>query len=137
MSSRGSVTGNPNTLTVPDEGFSRPEISRRIVDLPQPEGPMIETNSVRRTSRSISQSAVTVDRTSERNVWVTFLISPAAGPVSQGVVSAVSGDSGCARIDSGADAIRPAPVERLFMFAMSARGRSTAIKFAAFQLHKI
>src|ERR1700733_4813119 len=137
MSSRGSVTGNPNTLTFPEEGFSRPEISRKIVDLPQPEGPIIETNSVRRTSRSTSESALTVDRSSERNVWVMCLRSTAAGPVSQDVVSTASGDAGCVRNDSGADAIRLAPVERLFILSMSATGRSTAIKFAIFQLHKI
>jgi hypothetical protein len=49
----------------------------------------------------------------------------------------VSGDAGCDRIASAADATRPVLVERLFMFSMSARGWSTAIKFAAFQLHKI
>ena len=46
-------SGRPPTRTVPAEGRSTPVTMRRIVLLPQPEGPTRERNSPSRTSRSM------------------------------------------------------------------------------------
>mgnify|MGYP006915208416 CR=1 FL=1 len=59
ISSRGSVTGTPKIDTVPAVGRMSPATRRRIVDLPHPDGPMIDTNSWRCSARSTSLSAVT------------------------------------------------------------------------------
>jgi hypothetical protein len=48
-SAPGPVTLLPDTRISPDVGLSRPATMRRKVDLPQPEGPMTETNSLART----------------------------------------------------------------------------------------
>jgi hypothetical protein len=47
------------TSAVPAVGFVRSPMIRSNVDLPQPEGPIKETNSPGSTSRSIPSSAVT------------------------------------------------------------------------------
>src|SRR4051794_41908659 len=52
------LTGAPYTLTVPAVAGSSPETRDRVVDLPQPVGPTIETNSPSATSRSTSRMAV-------------------------------------------------------------------------------
>src|SRR3954449_4123404 len=52
------LTGDPCTLTVPAVAGSSPETRDRVVDLPQPVGPTIETNSPSATSRSTSRIAV-------------------------------------------------------------------------------
>src|SRR5690349_22460 len=52
------VTGSPWTCTVPAVAGSSPETSDRVVDLPHPVGPTIETNSPAATSRSTSRIAV-------------------------------------------------------------------------------
>src|SRR5690348_4673121 len=49
----------PLTLIVPEVGFSKSAMTRRNVVLPQPDGPMKETNSPLATSRLISASALT------------------------------------------------------------------------------
>src|SRR6476620_12146719 len=53
-----AVTGAPCTATVPAEAGSSPETRDRVVDLPQPVGPTIETNSPGATSRVTSRRAV-------------------------------------------------------------------------------
>src|SRR4051794_33262518 len=53
-----AVTEDPCTLTVPAVAGSSPDTSDRVVDLPQPGGPTIETNSPSATSRSTSRIAV-------------------------------------------------------------------------------
>src|SRR5258706_265125 len=47
----------PDTTTVPRVALSRPWRMRKSVVLPQPLGPMIETNSPARTSKRTSRSA--------------------------------------------------------------------------------
>src|SRR5262249_38697863 len=46
-------------ITMPFDGSASPAIIRNAVDLPQPEGPSSETNSLSRISRSSPDSAVT------------------------------------------------------------------------------
>ena len=50
----------PFTSTVPADGGVRSPITRSNVDLPQPDGPISETNSPGSIARSISCSAVTL-----------------------------------------------------------------------------
>src|SRR3954454_11526145 len=64
---RACRAGFPLTVTVPDVGWIRSPITRSSVDLPQPDGPISETNSPGRRSRSMSCSAVTLPL---RNVFV-------------------------------------------------------------------
>ena len=71
ISSRGSVTTWSKMRTAPLVGRSKPPIRRKIVDLPQPEGPISETNSCRRRCRSTFCSAVTGMPSLDTNVWVT------------------------------------------------------------------
>ncbi len=52
------VTGVPATVTLPPLVGSRPEISDRVVDLPQPVGPTTATNSPCATSNVTSRIAV-------------------------------------------------------------------------------
>src|SRR4051794_12153357 len=54
------VTSTPWRRTRPDVGSSNPAIIRRVVVLPEPDGPSIEKNSPSRTSRSIPSTATTV-----------------------------------------------------------------------------
>ena len=56
---RGPVTGWPSTSTRPPLGARNPAMTRRSVDLPQPEGPTMATSSPRPTARSMSRSAST------------------------------------------------------------------------------
>jgi hypothetical protein len=51
-------TGWPMTRTSPALGWSRPEISDSVVDLPQPLGPTMAQNSPGATCRLRSCSAV-------------------------------------------------------------------------------
>ena len=51
-----AVRGEPTTSTRPVVGSARCAINRRIVVLPQPDGPTIETNSPRRTEKSTASS---------------------------------------------------------------------------------
>ena len=55
---RPSVSGCPNTLIVPDEGFMSPAATFRSVDFPHPVGPTTERNSPSRTVMSTSRTAV-------------------------------------------------------------------------------
>jgi hypothetical protein len=57
------------TTTSPDVGSTRLPTIRSSVDLPHPDGPINETNSPGRTSRSIDCSAVTPPAP---NDFVTF-----------------------------------------------------------------
>ena len=47
----------PSTTIVPAVGFSNPAIIRRVVVLPQPDGPRNDTNSPRTASRLKSSTA--------------------------------------------------------------------------------
>ncbi|BDZ64380.1 hypothetical protein GCM10025877_13180 [Agromyces mangrovi Wang et al. 2018] len=77
----------PFTSTVPALGSSRSAMRRMSVDLPQPDGPMRETNSPAATSRSMPWRACTTpDRVS--NVLSTPVTRTAAVVVSV-VVGAV------------------------------------------------
>src|SRR5258708_5822793 len=49
----GPDTWVPLTNTSPDVGLKKPATMFNKVDLPQPEGPTMQTNSPRKTSRSI------------------------------------------------------------------------------------
>ena len=53
----GPATRRPNTASSPFEGMMSPATSRISVDLPQPDGPTIATNSPRATSSETSSSA--------------------------------------------------------------------------------
>src|SRR6476619_1904471 len=55
---RACSAGLPLTVTVPAVGRRRSPMSRSSVDLPQPDGPMSETNSPCRMSRSMPRRAV-------------------------------------------------------------------------------
>ena len=71
----------PLTKIVPEVGFSRSAITRRNVVLPQPDGPMKETNSPLRIVRSTSDSALT----GPSLVWkvrLSLLAETTAGEVS-------------------------------------------------------
>ena len=50
-------TSRPSIRITPSLGSTKPETSRRIVVLPQPEGPRIEKNSPGRTVRSTKRTA--------------------------------------------------------------------------------
>ncbi len=63
-------------------------MTRSSVDLPQPDGPMSETNSPRRMARSMPDSAVVTTTPSRANVLST--------PVMRTTVSAVGAASACA-----------------------------------------
>ena len=52
------LTRSPAINMSPEVGLSRPEMTRRIVDFPQPLGPTIVRNSSGRTSRSTLSTAV-------------------------------------------------------------------------------
>ena len=52
----GPTTGWPCHSTCPDEGGARPERMRRIVDLPEPEGPSSARISPGYTARSVADS---------------------------------------------------------------------------------
>jgi hypothetical protein len=52
------LSGSPNTLTLPEEGCSRPAPTLSSVDLPQPVGPTTETNSPGAIDRSVLATAV-------------------------------------------------------------------------------
>ena len=56
-SAPGPFTGSPSTVTLPAVGFRKPATALSKVDLPQPDGPMMETNSPGRTTRSVSSTA--------------------------------------------------------------------------------
>ena len=51
-SARRAVTSRPSMRIAPEVGISKPATMRRVVVLPQPEGPRNETNSPRSTARS-------------------------------------------------------------------------------------
>src|SRR5438034_1957150 len=53
------VMSLPSTVIVPPVGRSKPAIIRRVVVLPQPDGPRKDTNSPRATSRLKSSTAAT------------------------------------------------------------------------------
>ena len=57
----------PMTGVSPEEGVSNPAIIRRIVDLPDPLGPRMETNSPSETSKEASSTA-----TRSPNCFVTL-----------------------------------------------------------------
>ena len=52
ISRRGPVTGRPSSMTLPDEGGVSPAMIFRSVDLPQPDGPMMELKVPRSRVRS-------------------------------------------------------------------------------------
>src|SRR5258706_11107409 len=103
----------PWRRTRPDVGISKPAIIRRVVVLPDPEGPSIEKNSPSRTSRSTWSTAtsptpatsLTPDRATRRPVSPpvekTF-VSPSsriAGTASRWLAGA--GDATGAAVDGG------------------------------------
>src|SRR5581483_4178940 len=53
----GPAIGLPLTCTSPDVGSSKPAMMRNSVDLPQPEAPIMQTNSPSRIARSTRASA--------------------------------------------------------------------------------
>src|ERR1041384_5208093 len=67
---RACRAGLPLTVAVPDVGWIRAPMMRSSVDLPQPDGPISDTNSPGSISRSIPCSAVV-----SSNRFVTSLIS--------------------------------------------------------------
>ena len=73
-----AVTDWPNTETEPALGASRPAMSARVVDLPQPVGPTIAQNSPAATVRSRSRSAVNDFPVGDTNRFVTPRSSIAA-----------------------------------------------------------
>src|SRR5688572_14845444 len=62
MPGGGSPTGAPLNETAPRVGAMRPASMRRIVDLPQPEGPSRLTKRPRGTSKLMSWIAVTAPK---------------------------------------------------------------------------
>ena len=52
-------TSSPASSIVPSSGVSKPAIMRRVVVLPDPEGPSIVKNSPGAISRSIASTATT------------------------------------------------------------------------------
>jgi hypothetical protein len=58
-SRRGSRTGASSTRTSPESGVSKPASTLSRVDLPQPEGPMMATNSPSPTEKLTSSSTAT------------------------------------------------------------------------------
>src|SRR6478672_9472294 len=78
LSGGAVVTSTPRSSTRPPDGSSKPPIMRRVVVLPQPDGPSSEKNSPARISRSIPSTA----RTSpNRLVSPTRRISGTADPL--------------------------------------------------------
>src|SRR5512138_1798273 len=61
----GSRTGSPSTLTSPRSGFSKPASTPSSVDLPQPDGPMMATNSPSPTEKLMSSRTAS----GPRRVW--------------------------------------------------------------------
>ena len=53
------VMSSPSTVILPAVGISNPAIMRRVVVLPQPDGPRNETNSPRSAARLKSATAAT------------------------------------------------------------------------------
>ena len=68
---RSSAGDLPSTVTYPAVAVSRPARMRRIVDLPQPEGPSSDRNEPRSLCRFAFSSAVSVSRP-----ILNFLVSP-------------------------------------------------------------
>ncbi len=64
----GHTTARPSISMTPAEGSTRPAIMLRIVDLPQPDGPTIATNSSSPISNETSLTASTV-RAASRKVF--------------------------------------------------------------------
>src|SRR3989304_5227625 len=58
----GPLTISPSTVSAPPVDEIKPPMILSIVDLPQPEGPMMEKNSPARTSTEISSTAGTAAR---------------------------------------------------------------------------
>jgi len=58
----------------PEVGGSMPPISRRIVDLPQPEGPTKQKNSPSLTSKLTSEMAVTLAALYARETFLKSII---------------------------------------------------------------
>ena len=52
------VMSTPSIITVPDVGLSRPPSMFKRVDLPEPDGPMIETKSPRSITRLTPSKAL-------------------------------------------------------------------------------
>ena len=71
VSARGSVTMTPPIDTRPAVGASSPATSRSSVDLPHPDGPTRQTNSLRCAVSEMSSSATTSSPPRETNVLVT------------------------------------------------------------------
>src|SRR3954452_833768 len=72
VSSRGSVTLAPPIETVPSVGATRPATRRSNVDLPHPDGPTRQTNSLRRTSSEMSAMATTCSPPRVTKVFATW-----------------------------------------------------------------
>src|SRR4051812_16831512 len=82
MSRRGPRTSSPSNRTCPADGSSRPETSLSKVDLPQPDGPTMATNSPDRTLNDTSRSAVTSRfrlRKRTDTSWMSTVVSTAVG----------------------------------------------------------
>ena len=74
-SAPGPVIGSAPTRSSPDVGRSRPAISRRSVDLPQPLGPISDTISPAAIDSERRSSASTVAPSAARNALLTSRIA--------------------------------------------------------------
>src|SRR5215213_5843904 len=96
---RARCAGLPLMVTLPVVGEVRSPISRRSVDLPQPDGPMSETNSPSRIEKSMSSRAW-VRPAAVSKTLLTPLISTTAlpraspGPCCTSAVMPASPDGG-------------------------------------------
>src|SRR5688572_25625606 len=78
-SAPGPTTGLPSTRTVPALGVRKPATMLRSVDLPQPDGPRMHTNSRSATSRSMSTRAGDVWQSAANDLltrWIWILGPP-------------------------------------------------------------
>src|SRR3954465_15021361 len=85
------TTGLPSPPTVPALGGSRPETRERVVDLPQPVGPTMVTNSPAATSRVTSVMGVTGSPVRVANFFVADRREIAGRPGGGGGVGEVMG----------------------------------------------
>ncbi len=72
------TTSNPATRAVPPVGFSSPARMRRIVDLPQPEGPSSDRNDRLVVPRLVASRAFTDLRPMVKVLLNPWMLSPVA-----------------------------------------------------------
>src|SRR5690349_21908945 len=95
----------PATWTSPEVGGVRPPMMWKSVDLPEPEGPMMETNSPGRTARSTPRSAGTSTLPTRYvlvSSWTRMMAASLIGQRLDGIVSG-RGQPGIQRAQLGAD----------------------------------